>query len=302
MGTIIGSAWASGWIESSRQNPVSVSCKLAWCVLVMSLPSLNLTCCYKISMPPIFSTRFAVLILLDLRTLLLFSWEFSVILFSSIPTLNPIKHSPLPCTLHPSGIPGVVSDGLVGAVVGSWPLVRTLSAVLQSIGEVGFGVCVVSVRLAVAVGDGAHISVTSTVSVTSPVVGFFSSSRVGSSPSVVWLSVVMVMTVCSTVIFMGSLGKDLLVPCSSCFSFVWFSAISRLWVLQYSPSLYLPQLRHRLVGFLASSNHFKGWYSLKFWLTERVLFLASFRNVVHAVDQFPIRDRDVKDLQLRWMG
>ena len=84
------------------------------------------------------------------------------------------------------------SDCLVSVAVGSRPFVRALCPVLQPVGEVGIGVCALSVRLAVIVGGGAYTSVISSVS------GMLSSMCVGSSPSVVWLSVVIVITVCSS--------------------------------------------------------------------------------------------------------
>ena len=151
-----------------------------------------------------FSNRFANLLLLDLRTLLSFSLELTVCLFSSIPTYN------LPCYRVLYLLLAILLYRRT--VVSVW----TLSAVLQPISEVDIVVCAVSVRLVVVVGGGAHVSVTSSVFVTSSVSGLISSFCVGSFPSVVWLSVVMVMTVFSSGSLMGSVGKDLLVPASPC--------------------------------------------------------------------------------------
>ena len=151
----------------------------------------------------------------------------------------------------------MTSYGFVGVAVASRPLEQC--TVLQPIGEVGVGICVVSVWLTVAVGGGVYISVTSSVFVTSAVTGLSSSSCVGSSTSVICLSVVTVMTVRSSASFMGSLTKDLLLLGSSCCCFVLLSAISRSCVSQYSAWLNFPHLRHRLVGFVASSDFFEGW-------------------------------------------
>ena len=134
--------------------------------------------------------------------------------------------------------------------VGSRPLVRVLISVLQPIDEDGIGVSAVSVRLVVAVGGVEWIFVTSSASVFSP------AAILCPSPSVVWLSVVMMMTVLTSFSRLGIFGKALLVLASSCFS---VSAITRLWVSQRSPWLNLPHLRHRLIGFLASSGFFGGW-------------------------------------------
>ena len=92
-------------------------------------------------MPPIFSTRFAVLIRLDLITFDFFSGNFPT--FSSLP-VDSIRPPLPPCTLPSLSDSVMVSDGLVGVAVGSRPLVRVLIAVLQLIGEVGIGVSVVS--------------------------------------------------------------------------------------------------------------------------------------------------------------
>ena len=143
----------------------------------------------------------------------------------------------------------MVSDGLVGVAVGSHPLVRVLISVLQPIGEDGIGVSAVSVRPVVAVGGGAWICVASSASV------FSSAAILFPSPLVVWLSVVMVMTVLSSVSRLGIFGKDLLVLASSCFS---LSTISRRWVSQRTLWLNLLHLRHLLVGFLASSGFYGG--------------------------------------------
>ena len=76
----------------------------------------------------------------------------------------------------------MLSDGLVCVTVRCQPLVRTLCTVLQLVGEVGIGVCALSVWLMVVVCGCAYTSVTSSVSVPSPVSGLFSSLCVGSSP------------------------------------------------------------------------------------------------------------------------
>ena len=147
----------------------------------MSFPCLNqLNVVRSILYLPIFSTCFAVLILLVIA---FFFRANGIPIFS--PTVSKtIKPSLLPCTLPPSAASTVSSDGLVAVAVRTRPLVRTLCAVLQPIGEVGIAVCAVNVRLVVVVGGGAYISVTSSVPVTSPVSGLFSSLCAGSSPSV----------------------------------------------------------------------------------------------------------------------
>ena len=130
--------------------------------------------------------------------------------FSPLPALNPILHFLFLCTSSFFAAYTVSSDDLVGEDVRFRSFVRVLCAVLQPIGEVGIGVCALSVRLAVVVGGDAYTSVTS------PVSGMFSSMCGCSSPSVVWLSEVIVITVCSWGSLIGILGKILLELSSAC--------------------------------------------------------------------------------------
>ena len=140
--------------------------------------------------------------------ILIFPWRFFKN-FIYVPA-NVFYPPPLlPYTLPPSGDSVMVSDRLVGVAVGSRPLVRVLISVQQPIGEVGIGVSAVSVRPVVAVGGGTWISVTSSASV------FSSAAILFPFPSVVWLSVVMVMTVLSSVSRFFIFGKDMLVLTSS---------------------------------------------------------------------------------------
>ena len=108
---------------SSHLSPILASYRCTLCSLGIRSPFLNRSEIYqKYSKPPIFSTCFAVRILLDLLMSRLFFLKFVVFLFSPTSALSSVNSPPLSNNLPPSGAVCSVSVRLLLAVRLFWLL------------------------------------------------------------------------------------------------------------------------------------------------------------------------------------